>query len=357
MTVNNKNNMNLKETSVPSPKGEITLYTLTNASGASVTLSSLGAGIVAIRVPDRDGNLADVALGYKNPADYIADGPCLGKVPGRFANRIAKGHFTLEGKTYSLAINNGPNALHGGPEGFQNQIWESHADGNSVTFTYHAADGEEGYPAALDVKAEYTWTDDCELTLRLTAESDAATVVNLTNHVYFNLDGENAGSVLDHELKLSAAAYLPTDDTQIPTGELSPVEGTPMDFREFKAIVRDIKADFHPLHVGKGYDHCWVIDGYKKGVLKESAVLWSKKSGRILTISTTQPGMQVYTGNWLAGCPESISGGAYADYDGVAIECQGFPDAPNHPEFPSSELRPRELYDETIKFRFSISNQ
>lgn len=336
-----------------SPLGEITLYTLTNASGASVTLSSLGAGIVAVNVPDRDGKLADVALGYKDPASYIADGPCAGKIPGRFANRIALGHFTLDGKEYSLAINNGPNALHGGPTGFMNRIWDSCAEGNSVTFTYTSADGEEGYPGKLSVTARYTWTDDNELSLNITAECDAATVVNLTNHAYFNLDGENSGTVLDHELKLKASAYLPTDDTQIPTGEIAPVAGTPMDFTDFKAIGRDIKADFHPLKVGKGYDHCWVIDDYKKGQLQEVAELRSSKSGRSLVISTTQPGMQIYTGNWLAGCPESISGGAYNDYDGVAIECQGFPDAPNKLVFPCSVLRPGEKYDEIIKFKFN----
>ena len=336
-----------------SPAGEITIYTLTNSSGASVTLSSLGAGIVAVCVPDADGKLADVALGYKDPASYLGDGPCAGKIPGRFANRIALGKFTLDGKGYSLAINNGPNALHGGPTGFMNRIWESNAEDNKVTFTYHAADGEEGYPGVLDVKAEYTWSEDNELTLRITAETDSATIVNLTNHAYFNLDGENAGGVLDHEMRLNASRYLPTDDTQIPTGELAPVAGTPMDFTQFKAIGRDIEADFHPLKVGKGYDHCWVIDNYEKGTMKEVAELRSSKSGRALIISTTQPGMQIYTGNWLAGCPESISGSAYSDYDGVAIECQGFPDAPNKPDFPSPVLRKGEKYDETIKFKFT----
>lgn len=345
--------MKIQTSQAPSPAGEITLYKLTNKSGASVTLSSLGAGIVAVEVPDANGNLADVALGYKDPASYLADGPCAGKIPGRFANRIALGHFTLEGKEYILAINNGPNALHGGPTGFMNRIWESKADGDTVEFCYSAADGEEGYPGKLDVKATYTWTDDNELKLQLQAKTDSPTVINLTNHVYFNLDGENAGSVLDHELRLNASRYLPTDDTQIPTGELAPVKDTPMDFTDFKAIGRDINADFHPLKVGKGYDHCWVSDEYAKGVLKEVAVLRSAKSGRQLTISTTQPGMQVYTGNWLAGCPESISGGTYNDYDGVAIECQNFPDAPNHPEFPSSRLNPDEKYNETIIFKFT----
>lgn len=344
--------MKIEKSKAASPKGEVTLYTLENKQGAQVVLSSLGAAICRIDVPDRDGKMADVVLGYKNPADYIADGPCMGKVPGRFANRICRGKFTLDGKTYSLAINNGPNALHGGPEGFQNQIWESQEKDGGVLFTYKAKDGEEGYPGNLTVNAFYTWSDDDRLTLRLTAETDAKTIVNLTNHVYFNLNGENSGTVLDHRLKLNASRYLPTDETQIPTGELAPVAGTPMDFVEFKAIGADIRADFKPLKIGKGYDHCWVADNYEKGKLREIAQLVSEKTGRRLTVETTQPGVQVYTGNWLAGCPESISGGAYNDYDGVALECQNFPDAPNHPEFPTAVLMPGEKFDETIVFSF-----
>lgn len=344
--------MKIEKSKAASPKGEVTLYTLENKQGAQVVLSSLGAAICRIDVPDRDGNMADVVLGYKNPADYIADGPCMGKVPGRFANRICRGKFTLDGKTYSLAINNGPNALHGGPEGFQNQIWESQEKDGGVLFTYKAKDGEEGYPGNMTVNAFYTWSDDDRLTLRLTAETDAKTIVNLTNHVYFNLNGENSGTVLDHRLKLNASRYLPTDETQIPTGELAPVAGTPMDFVEFKAIGADIRADFKPLKIGKGYDHCWVVDNYEKGKLREIAQLVSEKTGRRLTVETTQPGVQVYTGNWLAGCPESISGGAYNDYDGVALECQNFPDAPNHPEFPTAVLMPGEKFDETIVFSF-----
>jgi Galactose mutarotase and related enzymes len=344
--------MKIEKSKAASPKGEVTLYTLENKQGAQVVLSSLGAAICRIDVPDRDGKMADVVLGYKNPADYIADGPCMGKVPGRFANRICRGKFTLDGKTYSLAINNGPNALHGGPEGFQNQIWESQEKDGGVLFTYMAKDGEEGYPGNMTVNAFYTWSDDDRLTLRLTAETDAKTIVNLTNHVYFNLNGENSGTVLDHRLKLNASRYLLTDETQIPTGELAPVAGTPMDFVEFKAIGADIRADFMPLKIGKGYDHCWVADNYEKGKLREIAQLVSEKTGRRLTVETTQPGVQVYTGNWLAGCPESISGGAYNDYDGVALECQNFPDAPNHPEFPTAVLMPGEKFDETIVFSF-----
>ncbi|MDE6556904.1 MAG: galactose mutarotase, partial [Duncaniella sp.] len=329
------------------------LYTITNSKGAKVTLSTLGAGIVAISVPDKDGKMTDVVLGYANAGDYFEDGPCMGKIPGRFANRIAKGKFTLDGKEYYLAINNGPNALHGGPTGFQNRIWEAKTIGeNAVEFSYSPRDGEEGYPGKLYVKATYKWEDDCSLSLRLQAETDAPTVVNLTNHAYFNLDGATSGTVLNHKLTLKASKYLPTDDTQIPTGEMAPVTGTPMDFTVAKEIGRDINADFHPLKVGKGYDHCWVIDDYKKGVLKEVAVLEGSKSGIVMDVLTTQPGMQVYTGNWLEGCPAAHDGKKFSDYDGVAIECQGFPDAPNHPEFPSPVLRPGEKYDETIIFKF-----
>ncbi len=346
--------MNVSTVKVASPKGEATLVTLVNASGAGVTLSSLGACTVSVNVPDRDGNLADVALGYKNIADYLYDGPCAGKIPGRYANRIARGRFSIDGKEYTLAINNGPNALHGGPEGFQNQIWNTEVDGDTVRFKLHSPDGDEGYPGNLDVVATYTWSEDNVLTLNLHAVTDAKTIVNLTNHCYWNLDGENAGTALNHEMRLAASMYLPTDDSLIPTGEILPVAGTPMDFTEMKTVGRDIKADFPALVYGKGYDSCWVVDDWKKGVMKTVAELYSPVSGRLLEVASTQPAAQVYTGNWLDGCPESKSGNAYHDYDGVAIECQGMPDAPNHDNFPCQELAPGEVYDETIKFAFKI---
>lgn len=345
--------MSISLTRSLSPAGEITLVNITNPSGASVTLSSLGAGITAINVPDRDGRLADVVLGYKDPASWMADGPCAGKVPGRYANRIALGHFTIDGTEYSLAVNNGPNALHGGPTGFQNRIWAVETIGDdTVKFTYTSADGEEGYPGNLTATAIYHWSDNNELTLTLRAFTDAPTVVNLTNHAYFNLAGEGSGSVLSQKLRLNASHWLPTDATQIPTGEIAPVAGTPMDFTDAKEIGRDIQMDFEALRIGKGYDHCWVIDGYQKGKLSEVARLSDDESGRSLTVYTTQPGVQIYTGNWLAGCPTSISGGEYSDYDGIAIECQNFPDAPNKPGFPSPRLNPGEEYEEVIKFCF-----
>ena len=339
----------------PSPDGDITLFRIENASGASVEVSSLGAGITSVRVPDKNGDIGEVALGYENSADYMADGPCMGKIPGRYANRIAKGHLEIDGKTYQLAINNGPNALHGGPTGFQNHIWDAEMIPNGVRFTYKAKDGEEHYPGNLIAVAEYTWSEDNVLTLEMKATTDTPTVVNLTNHAYFNLDGADSGSVLNHKLQMKASNYLPTDDTQIPTGEIAPVKDTPMDFTRPKEIGRDIKADFLPLKIGKGYDHCWVIDDWKKGKLVEEAVmLEGPLSGRVLIVSSTQPGVQVYTGNWLSGCPANKSGRSYEDYDGVAIEMQGFPDSPNKPEFPNQRVNPGETYRETIKFAFSV---
>lgn len=333
---------------------EIYLYTLENEKGASVQVSDIGAAIVSVTVPDKDGNLADVVLGYPEAASYFADGPCAGKVPGRYANRIALGKFTLDGVEYTLPVNNGPNHLHGGPEGFQNKVWESREHEGGVEFLYYSEDGEMGYPGAVKAVARYEWSEDCELRLTLTAESDAPTVINLTNHAYFNLNGEGNGDIFGHLLRLNASEYLPTSDSLIPLGESAPVAGTPMDFVNEKPIGAEIKADFPALNYGKGYDNCWVIDGAEPGQLQEAAELYAPESGRVLTVYTTQPGVQIYTGNWLSGCPAGKNGHVYEDYTGVAIECQNYPDAPNKPEYPSSELRPGEVYEQAIIFAFSV---
>lgn len=336
-----------------SEAGDITLIRLVNDHGAWVELSTLGAGIVGLGVPDKQGNIENVALCYANPADYLNDGPCMGKIPGRYANRIAKGHFSIDGKEYSLAVNNGPNALHGGPTGFQNRIWEYSELPNGVRFTYRSTDGEEGYPGNVEVKADYIWTENDILDLYLRAVTDAPTVINLTNHCYWNLRGATSGSVLGHELRLNASRWLPTDDTLIPTGELAAVEGTPMDFRAAKPLGRDIDADFPALRYGKGYDNCWAIDAWRPNHLSVAAELHDPLSGRTLTVATTQPGIQVYTGNWLTGSPLAPNNHAYQDYAGVALECQNFPDAPNHPAFPTALLTPAAPYDHHIRFRFS----
>ena len=354
MSTNNEPAKGSYSKTVNSPAGNISLVTLINASGASVTLTSVGAGVVAVNVPDKNGKLDDIALGYANPADYIGDGPCSGKVPGRYANRIAKGKFTLDGKEYQLPINNGPNCNHGGPQGFHNHIWEVvEASDNSVTFRHISPDGDAGFPGQLTASAKYEWNDDNELRLTLSATTDAPTVVNLTNHTYWNLSGHNAGSILGHRMQLMATRYLPTDNTLIPEGVAVDVAGTPMDFTQPKEIGRDIKLPFPALLYGKGYDNCWAIDGFVPGEIHTAAILEDEQSGRRLTVSTDQPGVQVYTGNWLSGSPVNKSGRSYEDYDGVAIECQGFPNSPNTPSFPSTELRPGEIYERHITFAFS----
>lgn len=323
---------------------------LINKSGASVMLTERGAGIVSIVVPDRNGVMGDVVLGYRDEESYLADGPCAGKIPGRFANRIDGGRFTLDGKEYQLVKNHPDYQLHGGPDGFSNRLWKaSQISDTEVVLTLDSPDGDQGYPGNMHVEATYTWGEDNSLTLSIKATTDAPTILNLTNHTYWNLDGEDSGSILDHVLKLNASRWLAASEALIPTGELAPVEGTPMDFRTAKPLGRDIKAEFPALKYGKGYDNCWVLDGAPG--LKLAAELSSAASGRRLEIWTDQPAAQVYTGNWLDGSPLSKSGRSYRDYDGVAIECQGFPDAPNHPDFPSCVLRPGETYSRTIIFK------
>lgn len=337
------------------PRGRVTTVTVVNASGASVQLISAGAGVRSLCVPDRNGEMADVVLGYADVADYFGDGPAAGKIPGRYANRIARGTFTLDGVEYHLPINNGPNTCHSGPEGFHNRNWTlEQTHDNTVVFAYTSADGECGFPGTLTVRATYHWSDDTVLSLRLEAVTDKATVLNLTNHAYWHLGGFDTDSVLDHLLWLPASRYLPTDPDLVPTGALDAVTDTPMDFTTAKKIGRDIKADFPALLYGKGYDNCWVIDGADDGKMHVAARLHDDISGRTLTVSTDQPAVQVYTGNWLTGCPAGKHGEVFNDYAAVAIECQNYPDAPNQPEFPSAVLRPGEKYVRNIFFALGI---
>ncbi len=335
-------------------KGEaLVLYKMTNARGAFVELINAGAAIVSVCVPDRDGNLADVALGYRDCADYLADSVAMGKTVGRYANRIAKGRFTLDGKEYKLAANNGPNHLHGGVEGFSSKVWDGRVETNRVVFSLTSPDGDQRYPGTLGVEVVYDWDDEGTLEITYYARTDAPTVVNLSNHAYFNLAGK--GTILSHQLQLNASRYLPVDATLIPTGELAPVAGTPMDFTSPKPIGKEINADNEQLRFGKGYDHCWAIDGWEPGKKATAAVLYDPASGRMLTVDTTQPGVQVYTGNYLsqaAGDPKS--GREFADNDGVAVECQRFPDSPNKPQFPSAVLAPGQMYEEHIWYRFTV---
>ena len=345
---------------------EIKTFHLGNANGMDAVFSDMGAWIVSLLVTDRYGNRRDVVLGYENLADYCGDGPCMGKIPGRYANRIAEGRFSVGDDTYTLAVNNGDNHLHGGIQGFADRIWSAKQDGNSLTFTYFSEDGQEGYPGNLTAKAVYSLNDNNELSLVLTAVTDKPTVVNLTNHSYFNLKGEGNGNILDHRLQLFASRYLPTDRGLIPTGELRNVAQTPMDFTNGKLIGQDIDADFDALLIGKGYDNCWVLDGNmenctekavrsccgKDNGLHKAALLCSDESGIALEILTTQPAVQVYTGNYLASSPAGKNGHQYKDYDGVALECQAFPDSPNKKHFPSTLLLPEKEYRQEIIFRF-----
>lgn len=330
------------------------IHKLSNAKGTTIVLQDIGAGIVSVLFHDRNGVMGDIALGYKNTKDYYQDGPCLGKIPGRFANRIDKGQFTLRGVSYQLAVNNGPNHLHGGPHGFANLEWAFKTIArNKGEFTLDSPKGDEGYPGNMKVKATYTLTDEDVIELELEAVTDAVTIVNLTNHTYWNLRGEDSGSVLDQTVQINAKGWLPTTDSLIPTGFISPVEGTPMDFRTPKKLGRDINADFPALKYGKGYDNCWVIDG-PSGAMRQAAVMTDEVSGRRLEIWSDQPGIQMYTGNWLGGSPISKSGRSYNDYDGVAFEPQGLPDAINQPGFPSPILHPGEVYKRKIEFRLSV---
>ncbi|MBQ0006713.1 MAG: galactose mutarotase [Alistipes sp.] len=329
-------------------------HKICNSKGTTVILNDMGAGIVSVLFRDKNGENSDIVLGYKDTKDYFQDGPCAGKTPGRYANRIEKGLFTLDGKEYRLAVNNGPNHLHGGPLGFANLEWTATPIAeNKLEFSLESPDGDEGYPGSLSIKVAYTISEEDVISLEFEASTDAVTIINLTNHTYWNLRGENSGCIFDHTLQINAAGWLPTSDSLIPTGFISPVEGTPMDFRTPKKIGQDIKADFPALKYGKGYDNCWVIDG-ASGELRQAAILSDEVSGRRLEVWTDQPGIQVYTGNWLSKSPISKSGRPYNDYDGVAMECQNFPDAINKPGFPSPILRPCETYRRKIEYRLSI---
>lgn len=350
--------MDISSKEIQSAKGTFRVFRLVNSHGCEVGLSALGAGITAIKVPDARGRIDDVVLGYARPADYLYDSACAGKTPGRYANRIARGRFSIDGHEYSLGINNPPNALHGGNDGFHNVVWSAEPhNGGGVRFTYHAADGEEGYPGAMDVAVDYEWNDHNELTISYEAKADRPTIVNLTNHAYFNLAGEGAGSCLGQRLRLNCHRWLPADDTDIPLGRIEPVEGTPMDFLQAKTLGRDIDADFYNMRAGKGYNHFFFVDGWNgDGQIRPVAVLDDSVSGRRLSVYSTQCGAMLYTGNWLAdNMPAGKSGRRYADHDGVAIECQGAPDAPNHPSLPCQVLRPGETYRHVIKYAFSIN--
>ncbi len=334
------------------PDGQKTmLYTLTNQAGNVVQLTNYGAIITKVEVPDRNGQRANVMLSFPKLEGYLERHPYFGATVGRYANRIAGGKFQIDGKTYTLVTNNGPNHLHGGTVGFDKKVWQAEtqqtADELVVTFRTSSADGEEGYPGKLDVTARYSWNNANALRFEFTATTDKATVVNLTNHGYWNLSGAGNGNVLDTELQLYCDQYLSVDDTLIPTGQLSSVEGTPLDFRQPHKIGERIEK----LPQTKGYDHCLVVNG-PSGKLRAAAKAVDPRSGRVMEVSTTQPGMQLYTGNHLSG---SASSGGFKQHEGFCLETQHYPDSPNKPDFPTTLLRPGEKYVEVTEHKFSVA--
>jgi aldose 1-epimerase len=339
------------------PGGEpVEVFTLTNANGIELKAIGYGGIITSLKVPDRAGKLDDIVLGFDRLEDYLKDHPFFGAIIGRYGNRIAKGQFTLDGRPYKLATNNGPNHLHGGNKGFDKVLWNAAAvpGKNAVTFTRTSPDGEEGYPGNLRVQVTYTLTDKNELIVDYRATTDQPTVVNLTQHSYFNLAGQGSGDILGHTLMLNADRYTPVDTTLIPTGERALVAGTPFDFRRPTAIGVRIDQPDPQLKNGLGYDHNWVLNR-SGGGLQLAARVIEPKSGRMMEIRTTEPGIQFYSGNFLDGKLTGKNKAQYKHRTGFCLETQHFPDSPNHPSFPSTTLRPGSEYRTTTVFTFGVS--
>jgi len=335
---------------------ETNLYRLRNESGMEVYVTNYGAVIPAILVPDKDGKMGDVVLGFDNVKSYVGVDPSFGTVVGRYGNRIEDGKFELNGKIYEIPINDtrNHNALHGGTKGFSEMIYETEGvSNNSITLHQVSPDGDMGFPGNLSVSVTYTLTDDNSLEVVYRAATDAPTVINLTQHSYFNLNGEGNGTILDHILMINADYYTPVNKRMIPTGEIAPVSGTPMDFRTPTRIGLRIEDDFEQLILANGYDHNWVLNG-PAGELKLAATVYCEATGRFLEVSTTEPGVQFYCGNFLDGTLVGKSGLVYKKRGGLCLETQHFPDSPNHPEFPSTVLNPGEEYYQKTIFKFSV---
>jgi aldose 1-epimerase len=336
----------------------IDLYVLTNRHGMTASIANFGATLVSLKVPDRNGKLADVVLGYDSLEGYIADKANFGATIGRYANRIALGKFKLNQTQYKLATNNGVNHIHGGIKGFNKAVWRaqdvSKKDEQALELTYLSKDGEEGYPGNLSAKVIYTLTDQNELRIEYSATTDKDTVVNLTNHSYFNLAGQDAGSILNHQVTIHASSFTPVDATLIPTGEIRNVQGTPFDFRNATAIGARINQNDPQLVIGHGYDHNWILDrttGDEKTLVR-AAEAFDPFSGRMLEVWTTEPGIQLYTSNYLDGV-HGKGDHVYQRREAFCLETEHFPDSPNHPAFPSTELKPGGRYSSTTVFKFS----
>ncbi len=336
----------------------VQIYTLTNAKGMEARITNYGATLVSLRVPDRSGALTDVVFGFDSVDGYTQTPapPYFGATIGRYGNRIGGAKFTLDGKTYTMDKNDGANSLHGGKHGFDKVMWSAmpvtSADGESLELSYLSKDGEGGYPGNLSVTVTYTLTDANEVRIHYTATTDQDTVVNLTNHSYFNLSGPASGEILDHVLTIEADRFTPVDSGLIPTGELRKVDSTPFDFRQPHAIGERINADDEQIKLGHGYDHNWILNRSGDGLQLAARVL-DPKSGRVLEVLTDQPAIQFYTGNFLDGTFKGKGGVAYQHRGALCLETQHYPDSPNHPDFPSTELKPGQKYDTTTVFRFS----
>jgi aldose 1-epimerase len=332
----------------------ITVYSLVNQRGVKARLIDYGATLISLETPDKSGKLANITLGFPNLDGYLQRHPYYGSTVGRYGNRIAGGKFKLDGKEYTLATNNGPNHLHGGLKGFDAVVWKAEPikepSAVGVKFAYTSQDGEEGYPGNLDVSVTYSLTNNNELRIEYEAKTDKPTVVNLTNHAYWNLAGAGSGDILKHELTLAADQYLPIDDTSIPTGKPAEVKGTPFDFTSPHAIGERIGELKKEPHKTKGYDHCYVLRG-QEGKLALAARVKDPASGRIMEIFTTEPGIQLYCGNFLGG---GAGEGGYKQHDAFCLETQHYPDSPNQPQFPSTTLRPGETYKSTTVHKFSV---
>ena len=344
----------VKREAFGSPTGQpVEQLTLTNKNGVEVRAITYGGIITSIKTPDRAGAIGDIVLGFDSIDGYLGGHPYFGAIIGRYGNRIPKGRITIDKQEYKLATNNGPNHLHGGIKGFDKQIWDAQImpGQNGVSFTYTSADGEEGYPGKLIVEVVYWLNDKNELTVEYLARSDKATHVNLTQHSYFNLAGE--GDVLGHELTIDADQYTPVDSTLIPTGEIAKVDGTPFDFRKATAIGARIDAPHPQIKNGQGYDHNWVLSG--AAGLKHAARVVDPKSGRTLDVSTTEPGMQFYAGNFLDGKLIGKGGRSYRRRSGFCLETQHYPDSPNQPKFPTTLIKPGQEYSSRTVFTFGTS--
>src|SRR5437588_3666728 len=336
----------------------VDIYTLTNSHGVEAKIMNYGGIVTSLKIPDRNGKLDDVVLGFNNLDAYLKHNPYFGAIIGRYGNRIAKGRFKLNGVEYKLAVNNGENHLHGGIKGFDKVVWNARVlrvpHAAALELTYLSKDGEEGYPGNLSVKVTYTLTNANELKIDYSATTDKDTVVNLTQHSYFNLAGQGNGDILNHRLFINAARFTPTDAGSIPTGELRRVRGTPFDFTRPTAIGARINQDYDQLKLGKGYDHNFVLNG-KMGTFRQAARVYEPTTGRMMEVWTTEPGMQFYTGNFLDGTLTGKDGKVYQQRYGFCLETQHYPDSPNKPSFPTAVLRKGARYHTTTTFRFSTS--